>query len=148
MPSILERIDNDLKEAMKAKAEAQLSTLRMVRAAFKNKQIDLGHPLTDDEATATMRTMVKQYKDALNDFTNAGRTDLADKQRAEIALIESYLPAQLGEAQIEEAAKAAIAEMGATLSDMGKVMGATMKRLAGQADGAAVKAVVERLLKK
>lgn len=147
MPTINERIDNDLKEAMKAKAEAQLSTLRMVRAALKNKQIDLGHPLTDEEAMAVMRTMIKQYKDALADFTAAGRADLADKQKAEIALIESYLPAQMGEAQIEEAAKAVIAEMNATVSDMGKVMGATMKKLAGQADGTAVKAVVERLLK-
>ncbi len=147
MPTISERIENDLKEAMKAKAEARLSALRMVRAAIKNKQIDLGHPLTDEEATAVMRTMIKQYKDALADFTAAGRGDLAEKQQAEITLIESYLPAQLGEAQIEEAAKAVIAEMNATVSDMGKVMGATMKKLAGQADGLAVKAVVERLLK-
>lgn len=147
MPTISERIENDLKEAMKAKAEARLSALRMVRAAIKNKQIDLGHPLTDEEATAVMRTMIKQYKDALADFTAAGRGDLAEKQQAEITLIESYLPAQLGEAQIEEAAKAVIAEMNATVSDMGKVMGATMKKLAGQANGLAVKAVVERLLK-
>jgi len=147
MPNLSERIENDLKEAMKAKAEARLSTLRMVRAALKNKQIDLGHPLTNEEAVAVMRTMIKQYRDALTDFTAAGRTDLADKQRAEIELIEAYLPAQLGEAQIEEAAKTVIAEMNATASDMGKVMGATMKKLAGQADGTAVKAVVERLLK-
>jgi len=147
MPNLSERIENDLKEAMKAKAEDRLSTLRMVRAALKNKQIDLGHPLTNEEAVAVMRTMIKQYRDALTDFTAAGRTDLADKQRAEIELIEAYLPAQLGEAQIEEAAKTVIAEMNATASDMGKVMGAIMKKLAGQADGAAVKAVVERLLK-
>jgi uncharacterized protein YqeY len=147
MPNLSERIENDLKEAMKAKAEARLSTLRMVRAALKNKQIDLGHPLTNEEAVAVMRTMIKQYRDALTDFTAAGRTDLADKQLAEIELIEAYLPAQLGEAQIEEAAKTVIAEMNATASDMGKVMGATMKKLAGQADGTAVKAVVERLLK-
>jgi len=147
MPTISERIENDLKEAMKAKAEAKLSALRMVRAAIKNKQIDLGHPLSDEEATAVMRTMIKQYKDALADFTAAGRADLVEKQQAEIALIESYLPAQLGEVQIEEAAKAVIAEMNATMSDLGKVMGATMKRLAGQADGTAVKAVVEKLLK-
>jgi hypothetical protein len=147
MTTIPETIENDLKEAMKAKAEARLSALRLVRAALKNKQIDLGHPLTDEEATAVMRTMVKQYKDALADFNSAGRKDLAEKQQAEISLIESYLPAQMGEAQIEEAAKAAIAELNATPSDMGKVMGATMKKLAGQADGTAVKAVVERLLK-
>jgi hypothetical protein len=147
MPTITERIENDLKEAMKAKAEAKLSALRLVRAALKNKQIDLGHPPTDEEATSVMRTMIKQYKDALVDFTAAGRTDLVEKQQAEISLIESYLPAQLGEAQIEEAAKAAIAELDAMPSDMGKVMGATMKKLAGQADGTAVKAVVERLLK-
>lgn len=147
MPTITERIENDLKEAMKAKAEARLSALRLVRAALKNKQIDLGHPPTDEEATSVMRTMIKQYKDALADFNAAGRTDLAEKQQAEIALIEAYLPAQLGEAQIEEAAKSVIAELNATASDVGRVMGATMKKLAGQADGTAVKAVVERLLK-
>lgn len=132
---------------MKAKNESALSTLRMVRAAFKNKQIDVGHELTDDEATAVMRTMVKQYKDALNDFRNAGRNDLADKQAKEIELIEHYLPAMMSEAQVEELAKAVIAEMNATLSDTGKVMGAVMKKAAGQADGTVVRNVVEKLLK-
>lgn len=147
MPTISQKIEEDLKEAMKAKNEAALSTLRMVRAAFKNKQIDVGHELTDDEATAVMRTMVKQYKDALNDFRNAGRTDLADKQAKEIELIEHYLPAMLSEEKVEELAKAAISEMNATLSDTGKVMGAVMKKAAGQADGTVVRNVVERLLK-
>ncbi|MFA5185900.1 MAG: GatB/YqeY domain-containing protein [Patescibacteria group bacterium] len=147
MPTISQNIEGDLKEAMKAKNESALSTLRMVRAAFKNKQIDVGHDLTDDEATAVMRTMVKQYKDALNDFRNAGRTDLADKQAKEIELIEHYLPAMMSEAQVEELAKAVISEMNATLSDTGKVMGAVMKKAAGQADGTVVRNVVEKLLK-
>ncbi len=147
MPTISQNIEGDLKEAMKAKNESALSTLRMVRAAFKNKQIDVGHELTDDEATAVMRTMVKQYKDALNDFRNAGRNDLADKQAKEIELIEHYLPAMMSEAQVEELAKAVIAEMNATLSDTGKVMGAVMKKAAGQADGTVVRNVVEKLLK-
>lgn len=147
MPTILQNLDTDLKEAMKAKNESALSTLRMVRAAFKNKQIDMGHDLTDDEAMGVMRTMVKQYKDALNDFRTAGRNDLAEKQAKEIELIEHYLPAQMSEIQVEEIAKGVIAEMNATVSDTGKVMGAIMKKAAGQADGTVVRAVVERLLK-
>ena len=144
--TLFERIDGDIKDAMKAKNEAVLSTLRMVKTAMKNKQIDLGHPLSDDEAAGVMRTMAKQYKDALADFAAAGRTDLADRQKAEIELIEKYLPAQLTEAQVEDIAKAVIAELGATAKDMGRVMGAVMKKAEGNADGNAVKSVVQRLL--
>jgi len=145
--TLLQRIDNDLKEAMKAKNEAALSTLRMVRAACKNKQIELGHELNDEEAGAVMRTMVKQYRDALQDFTAAGRSDLMQKQTQEIEFIERYLPAQLNAAQIEEISRNVIAELQATPSDMGKVMGAVMKQVAGQADGALVRSVIQGLLK-
>lgn len=144
--TLLEQIDRDTKEAMKARNETVVSTLRMVRAAFKNKQIDFGHELTDEEAAGVMRTMVKQYKDALADFESAGRTDLAKKQKSEIELIERYLPAQLGDDEIEKMATAVIAETGATVKDMGRVMGAVMKQVAGRADGNAVRAVVQRLL--
>ncbi len=145
--TIHQQIEEDLKAAMKAHDELRLSTLRLVRSAFKNKEIDSGKELSDQDAVAVMRTMLKQYKDALNDFTTAGRTDLAERQTKEIGIIEGYLPQQMGEAQVEEVCKSVIGEMNATLSDAGKVMGAVMKRLAGQADGAMVKQVVERLLK-
>ncbi len=145
--TLLEQIDADLKEAMKAKNEAATSTLRMVRAACKNKQIDSGHVLSEEEAALVMRTMVKQYKDALADFQAAGRNDLAEKQAKEIELIEHYLPALLNEAQVEEICQAVIAELKATPADMGKVMGAVMKRVAGQADGTVVRNAVQKLLK-
>ncbi len=145
----LERIDADIKEAMKAKNEAALSTLRMARSAIKNKQIDAGmdKPLADEEVQAVLRTMVKQYKDALSDFTGAGRTDLATKQAAEIELLERYLPSAMPEAELEALVKEVIAETGATSAkDLGKVMGAAIKRAAGRADGNAVRPIVQKLL--
>ncbi len=145
--TLTERIENDTKEAMKARNESVLSALRLVRAALKNKQIDLGHPLTDDEARQVIKTMVKQYGDALADFEKAGRTDLATKQKAEIDVLNAYLPAQMSEAEIEPIAKKVIADLGATAKDMGRVMGAVMKEVAGRADGNAVKNVLQRLLK-
>jgi uncharacterized protein len=145
--TLVERIEHDTKEAMKAKNEPVLSALRLVRSALKNKQIDLGHSLTDDEAQAVVKTMVKQYRDALADFTGAGRADLAERQQSEIQLLEAYLPAQLPEAEIETIAKRVIVNLNATAKDMGRVMGAVMKETAGRAHGNNVKAVVERLLK-
>lgn len=148
MSQLAERIDQDVKEAMKAKNEVVLSTLRMVRSALKNKQIDMvGKEMTDDDAVAVLRTMVKQYKDALNDFTTAGRTDLAEKQKAEIELLERYVPAPMPDSEIETLCIAAIAEMGATQKDMGKVMGSVMKQIAGRADGNTVRAILQKHLK-
>ena len=144
--TLVEQIELDTKEAMKAKAEAELSALRLVRSALKNKQIDLGHPLSDEEAQAVLKTMVKQYRDALADFTSASRTDLVEKQQAEITFLEKYLPAQMAEAEIEVIVKNVIAQLGATQKDKGRVMGTVMKETAGRADGNAVKAVVDRLL--
>lgn len=143
---IAERIEADLKEAMKARKESVVSALRMVRSAVKNKQIDVGHALSDDETQAILKSMVKQYKDALQDFEKSGRTDLADAQRSEITLLEAYLPAQMSDAEIETLVSKAIAETSATRADAGRVVGAVMKAAAGRADGNAVKAVVERLL--
>lgn len=145
--TLVEQIEHDMKEAMKARNESVLSALRLVRSAMKNKQIDLGHPLSDAEAQATLKTMVKQYRDALVNFQAAGRSDLAEKQQSEIDLLEKYLPAQMSEGEIEVLAEKVIAELQATQKDMGRVIGVVMKAAAGQADGNAVKAVVERLLK-
>lgn len=147
MSTIIEQIDRDLKEAMKAKNETALSTLRLARSAFKNKQIEVGHELNEDEATTVLRTMLKQYKDALADFTAAGRTDLMEKQKAEIELLERYLPAAMTEPEIEAIVQKVIVETGATVKDMGRVMGAVMKEVAGRADGNAVRAVVQKMLK-
>lgn len=145
--SIIQQIDLELKEAMKSKNEFELATLRLVKTALKNKQIDLMHELTDEDAQAVIKTMVKQGKDALVDFTSAGRQDLMERQTKEIAFLEKFLPAGMGEAELEEICKQAIVDIGATsAADMGKAMGAAMKLAAGRADGNAVKAVVQKLL--
>ncbi|MFZ2803966.1 MAG: GatB/YqeY domain-containing protein [Patescibacteria group bacterium] len=144
--TINERIDADLKAAMKEKNEAVVSTLRMAKSSLKNKQIDLGKELSDDETGNVVRTLVKQYKDALADFTSAGRTDLAEKQKTEIELLERYLPAGITDAEIEVIAKKVIADTGATQKDFGKAMGLVMKEVAGRADGNSVRTVVQKLL--
>ena len=144
---ILEQIDADLKTAMKQKNELELSTLRLVRSALKNKQIDLGHAPSDDETHAVLRTLVKQYQDALADFEKAGRADLASHQRSELGVLQKYLPAALPAADLERIVKDAIESIGATsIAETGKVMGVAMKTVAGRADGNAVREVVQRLL--
>jgi uncharacterized protein YqeY len=144
--STIERIDADLKEAMKAKNEMVLSTLRMVRSALKNKQIEAMHELSDDETVAVIRTMVKQYRDALEDFSSAGRQDLVEKQTQEIVLLEKYLPAAMPEAELTAICERIIKEQNATLKDMGKIMGLIMKEVNGRADGNMVRAIVQKLL--
>lgn len=145
--TILERIDADLKEAMKQKNELGLSALRLVRSALKNRQIDLGHAPSDEEAQAVLRTLVKQYQDALDDFTQAGRADLAERQTAELEIVKRYLPAALPAEELERIVRQAMAEVGAAApADVGKVMGAAMKIVAGRADGNSVRAIAQRLL--
>lgn len=139
-----ERIEQDFKEAMKAKDEFRVSVMRMVRTALKNKQIDLMHELSDAEAQAVLKTMVKQYQDALSDFQNAGRQDLVEKQQKEIDLIAAYLPAKLPPEEVEKIVAGAV--KGMTKGDMGKAMGVAMKAVDGRADGNEVRAIVQRLL--
>ncbi len=143
--TLVQTVDTDFKEAMKAKEEVRLSTLRMLRSALKNKQIDLQHELTDQEAMAVIKTMMKQYQDALNDFMNAGRTDLADRQQKELDILATYLPPALSREELEAIVKHAVQSSGVT--DAGKAMGIAMKAVAGRADGTDVRAIVELLLK-
>lgn len=140
--SILQRIDADFKDAMKAKDELALSVLRLVRTALKNKQIDLGHEPSEEEALAVLRTMIKQYQDALSDFANAGRQDLVDRQQREIDLIARYLPPPIARAELERIVHDAIKSSGAT--EIGKAMGMVMKAVNGQADGKDVRSIVEK----
>jgi uncharacterized protein YqeY len=140
----IERIEQDFKEAMKARDEFRVSVLRLVRTALKNKQIDLMHELSEQEAQAVIKTMVKQYQDALSDFQNAGRMDLVEKQQKEIDAIMGYLPAKMPAAELEKIVAEAVTGMSA--SDMGKAMGAAMKAVDGRADGNEVRAIVQRLL--
>jgi len=147
--TLFERIDADLKEAMKSKKELELSVLRLMRTQLKNKQIELMRPLTEEEAQAAIRSMVKQGKDALVDFTTAARQDLMDRQTKELVILEAYLPAAMSDEELEKICKEAMAQLGAVApSDMGKAMGAAMKVVAGRADGNRVRTVVQRLLEK
>jgi uncharacterized protein YqeY len=135
--TLVEQIEKDMVAAMKAKEELKLSVLRMMKAAFMNKKIELGKPLGDTEAIAVMRTLVKQRHDSVEAFRKGGREELARKEEAEIKIIEGYLPAAASDEEIDVAVAAAIAETGAAgPREMGKVMKAAMARLAGKnADG-------------
>jgi uncharacterized protein len=145
---ISEQVQKDMVEAMRSRDELRLSTLRMVKAAIKNKEVDKRAPLDEKEAQQVLATLVKQRKDSIEQFQKGGRQELADKEAAEIKLIEAYLPKAVGEEEIAAAVKAVIAEMGSpTLKDMGTVMKNVMAKL--QAGGARVEGkTVSDLVKK
>ena len=131
--SIVEHIEKDLVGAMKAKEELRLSVLRMAKAALMNKKVELGKPVGDPEALAVLRTLIKQRRESTEQFRKGKRDDLADKEEAEIKIIESYLPASASAEEVDAAVAAAIQETGATSAkDMGKLMKATMAKLAGK----------------
>ena len=131
--AVVEQIEKDLVAAMKAREELRLSVLRMAKAALMNKKIEVGKPLGDAEALAVLRTLIKQRRDSVEQFRKGKRDDLADKEEAEIKIIENYLPAGASEEEIEAAVAEAIQETGAsTGKDVGKVMKAAMAKLAGK----------------
>jgi uncharacterized protein YqeY len=146
--SLQEKITADLTAAMKAKDAARLSTLRMVKSTLMNRQIDKGGELTDEEVTKALQSLVKQRRDSIEQYENAGRSELADKETAEITVIEEYLPQAATAEEISAAVNAAIAETGASsMKDMGTVMKAAMAKLAGKsADGKAVSEAVKSKL--
>jgi uncharacterized protein YqeY len=135
--SIVERVEKDLVAALKAQEALKLSVLRMMKAALMNKKVELGKAVDDSEALAVLRTLAKQRRESVEAFRKGGRDDLADKEEAEIKIVEAYLPAAASEEEIDAAVVAAIAETGAsTAKDMGKAMKAAMAKLAGKnADG-------------
>ncbi|MFH0928570.1 MAG: GatB/YqeY domain-containing protein, partial [bacterium] len=135
MTPLLERLDADLKIAMKARDAATLDTLRMIKSAAKMKEIEQMKPLTDEDVQAVVKTYIKQQEDAKTNFVAGGRADLVAKAETEIALVKKYLPEQMPEVEIREIAKKKIQELGATAQDIGKVIGAVMKEVAGKADG-------------
>jgi len=144
-----ETIAADLTAAMKAKDAPRLSALRMLKAAVMNKgMVEKGRDLEDAEVLQVVASLVKQRRDSIEQFTKAGRTDLVDKETAEIAILEHYLPPAVTAEEIDAAVAAAIAETGASSAkDMGKVMKAVMPKLAGRnADGKAVNEAVRRKL--
>ncbi len=132
--SYLERIQEDLTAAMKAKDELRLSVLRMMKSALKNKEIEKMRPLDDMESMQILQTLVKQRRESVEQFTKGGRKDLADKESKEIAIVEEYLPSAPSDAEVHRAVEAAIAEAGAdSLKQMGAVIKAARARLEGKA---------------
>ncbi len=148
--SLSEQIQKDIVTAMKARDEHRLSTLRMVKTALKNREVEKMAPLDDKESQQVLTTLIKQRKDSVEQFTKGGRQEMADKEAAEIVLIEAYMPKAAGEDQIVAGVKAVIAEMGApTIKDMGTVMKNAMARFSAaglRVDGKIVSDAVKREL--
>jgi len=146
--SLSKQIVTDLTAAMKAQDAARTSTLRMVKAAMMNRQIEKGSELDDDDMQKLLRSLVKQRRDSIEQYEKAGRQELVDKEKAEIDVIETYLPQAASQEEIEQAVAAAIAETGAnSMKDMGKVMKAAQAALAGKnADGKLVSDIVKAKL--
>ena len=146
--SLEQSLSTDIVSAMKAKEQTRLTALRMLKTALTNKSIEKGRALEPAEELQVVSTLVKQRRDSIDQFTKGGRKDLADKEQAEILVLETYLPAAASDEDIAKAVEAAVAETGATSAkDMGKVMKAAMAGLAGKtADGKKVSEAVKARL--
>lgn len=145
---LLQQLEHDMSAAMKARETLKLSVLRMAKTALVNRRIAKGRDLEEAEELQVLSTLVKQRRDAIEQFTKGGRTDLADKERAEIALLEAYRPKAISPADMERIVAATIAELGATAAkDIGRVMKAVMPKFSGQSvEGRAVNELVRRKL--
>ncbi|WP_137895567.1 GatB/YqeY domain-containing protein [Ramlibacter sp. 2FC] len=150
--SLKDQITEDMKAAMRAKDSERLGTIRLLQAAIKQKEVDERITLDDAAVVAVVDKLIKQRKDSIAAFTQAGRQDLADKEGAELAVLQAYLPARLSAEEVAAEVKAIVAELGAELGrtagpgDMGKVMGLVKTRLAGKADMGQVSAAVKAAL--
>jgi len=147
MGNLTEKIRADLTAAMKAQEKERLSVIRMLQSAVKNEQINLGHELSDEEAMSVIRKAVKQRQDSIEQYSNAGRTQLADKERSEMEILKTYLPAELSEEELESGLRDIIAATGAqSKKDLGKVMKEATAKYKGRADGKRIQEIVGRLL--
>ena len=147
MTTLKERITEDMKAAMRASDKERLSTIRMLQAAIKQREVDERITLDDVQVLAAIEKMIKQRKESILQFDQGGRADLADSERSEIALLQAYLPAQLSDAEVDAIVRDAIATTGATsVKDMGKVMGIVKAQAAGRADMGAVSARIKAAL--
>lgn len=147
MGALTDKIRADMTAAMKAQEKDRLSTIRMLQSAIKNEQINSGHELSDEEAMSVIRKAVKQRQDSIEQYTNAGRTELAEKERVEMDLLKAYLPAELSEEELEAGMREIIASTGAqSKKDLGKVMKEATARYKGRADGKKIQELVARLL--
>jgi uncharacterized protein YqeY len=145
--TLKEQITEDMKAAMRAKEADRLLTIRGLLAALKQKEVDERITLDDAAVVAVIDKLIKQRKDSIAQFTTAGRTDLVDKETAEMTVLQGYLPQRLNEAEVQAAVDALVAELGAQgAGDMGKVMGAAKQKLAGKAEMALVSAAVKKAL--
>ena len=145
--SLKDQITEDMKSAMRAKDSARLGTIRLLQAAMKQKEVDERITLDDAAVVAIVDKLIKQRKDSITAFEGAGRQDLADQEKAEMAVLQAYLPARLSAQEVAAEVKAIVTELGAKgPGDMGKVMGAVKTRLAGKADMGEVSAAVKAAL--
>lgn len=145
--SLLERLNTDIKQAMKDKDKEKLSVLRMVKSAIQNESIKHGRDLSEEEELTVLSRELKQRKDSLQEFDKAGREDLVHKLQGEIAIVEHYMPEQLSEDELSAIVQQTIADVDATSkADMGKVMGALMPKVKGKADGSLVNKLVQQHL--
>jgi uncharacterized protein len=143
------RLVEDMKTAMRAHDDVRVGAIRFLRSAAKNRQIELGHPLTDAEMTDVIRKQVKQRQDAIDQFRAAGRQELAEKEQSDLQVLQGYLPQQMDREAVETVAREVIAELGASgPADMRRVMPALTARLQGRADGRTVAEVATALLRK
>ena len=145
--SLRERLSDEMKQAMKARDELRLSTIRLIRSAVKNRDIELKRELNDQEIVEAIATLVKQRRESIRLFLDAGRQDLVDKEERELTVLLAFLPQQLNREEVAALVEKAIAESGAQGGkDMGKVMKALMPHVAGRADGKMVSDVVREKL--
>lgn len=146
--SLLERLNDDIKQAMKNKDKEKLTVIRMLKASLQNEAIKVGNEgLTEDQELAVLSREVKQRKDSLHEFEKAGRADLVSKIQTELTYVNSYMPEQLSEEELEAIVQETIAEVNASSkADIGKVMGALMPKIKGRADGGLVNKLVQQKL--
>ena len=147
--SLKEQITEDMKTAMRAKDSGRLATIRLLTAAIKQKEVDERIDVSDEQVLAIIEKMIKQRKDSISQFEAGGRQDLADIEKAELAILSTYMPAALSEAEVQAEVAAAVSAVGSVgPQDMGKVMGVLKPKLAGRADMTAVSAMVKAALTK
>ncbi|MDQ0269501.1 GatB/YqeY domain-containing protein [Cytobacillus purgationiresistens] len=145
--SLLERLNEDMKQAMRNKEKEKLTVIRMIKASLQNEGIKLGTELTADQELTVLSREVKQRKDSLHEFNKAGREDLVEKIRTELQYVDLYMPKQLSEEEVSKIVEETISETGAsTKADMGKVMAAIMPKLKGKADGSLINKLVQQHL--
>ncbi|EFV77383.1 hypothetical protein HMPREF1013_02344 [Bacillus sp. 2_A_57_CT2] len=145
--SLLERLNEDMKQAMRNKEKEKLTVIRMIKASLQNEAIKLGKDLNDEQELTVLSREVKQRKDSLHEFEKAGREDLVEKIRTELQYVELYMPKQLSEDEVSKIVAETVAETGASSkADMGKVMAAIMPKVKGKADGSLVNKLVQQHL--